>query len=122
MMDTPKLTPEAKRLRIVYEECKAAGLVRNSSEFAEVLGIDQGSYSKMSNGIYPVNFLVVKNICYKLGYSPAWFINGEGRRKTDKEDVKLVTEVSMLRSEIDIIKNLYLKLQARMAGYEKESV
>lgn len=109
----PVTTDESKRLLIVFEDCKKAGTVRNATEFAKLIGTDQGNYSKMVNGKKPLNYMVIKNVCYKLGYNPAWFINGEGRRKTEKEEVKMVTEIQMLRTEIDILSNRIKRVEAR---------
>lgn len=105
---------DAKKLIIVYKDCKKAGLCINTKEFAKLVGTDQGTISKMMNGKYPVTYPVIKKICFDLKYSPAWLINSEGKPKADKEGVKLVTEISMLRTEIDIWAGRVKRLEARV--------
>jgi|SRR5579863_774928 len=105
------LSDEAKKLRIIYDESKAAGLCKNSIEFSKLIKIDQAEFSRMVNGKYPVTYKVVKNVCHILGYSPAWIILNEGKRKISKEDVKLVTEISMLRTENEIMAARLLRLE-----------
>jgi transcriptional regulator with XRE-family HTH domain len=110
-----KLTPEAKRLAIVFSEYEGPQLA-----FCKVLTISQSTLSKMLNSIYPVTLPVIKAVCNKLGYSPEWFINGKGEKKRKPGDVKLLTEIAMLRTEMDIMLQLNMRLQARMESYELE--
>ena len=114
------VSPESARLRAVYEECKKEGLCKNSKEFASIVGTDQGSFSKMINGIYPISQVVVKNICQKLGYSPAWFIMGEGSPKPEKKEISLETQISMIQTELQIMAAKLKRLEAKVSEYERD--
>jgi transcriptional regulator with XRE-family HTH domain len=112
---TPILTPEAKRLVIVFNEFGGS-----QTSFAALLGISQSSLSRMMDSRQPITNQVIKIICFKLGYSPEWFINGTGNKKASKDDVKLITEVSMLRVEMEIMLQKNILMDARMKAYENE--
>ncbi len=107
------ISAEAKRLSIVFEEFKEANLGNNSVDFSKYIGIDQGTFSKIINGKYPINLTVIRGVCYKLGYNPEWFINGTGKKKANFKDKSTLTEVQMLRAEIDILTSRIKRLEAR---------
>jgi transcriptional regulator with XRE-family HTH domain len=115
-----ELAPESQRLRIVFGEFKEAGLGKNSTDFATVLDTTQSNISRMMNGEYPLSYTVVKNVCHKLGYSPNWFINGEGNKKNKKEGVELINEIQMFRTEIDILTNRIKRLEAEVGINKKD--
>jgi len=97
-----------KRLRIII---KASG---GQSKFAKACGVSQSLVSLMLSGDRDVNFTVISAACHSLGYSPEWIILGTGNKMLDgKDSTKLVTEIQILRTEIDL-------LHARMRAYEKE--
>ena len=108
-------SPESKRLAIVLAEFEGG-----QEAFAKTVKVDQSSISRMINGKRELSLKVIKGVCYALGYSPEWFINGTGSKKKRPDDVKLITEISMLRAEMDIMLQMNKRLQARMDGYENE--
>jgi transcriptional regulator with XRE-family HTH domain len=108
-----ELNAESIRLRTVYYESKDAALVKNTTEFAELLETTQSNISRMMSGEYPLSYIVVKNICHKLGYSPNWFINGDGEPKIKKHgQVGQAIEIQMLRTEVDILASRIKRLEA----------
>ena len=79
---------------------------------ASLIGVDQGFISKVLNKKQDVSYYLIRKLCYQLKYSPEWLILGTGNKQILKqESAKLITEVQMLRTEIDI-------LHARMKAYE----
>eukprot|EP01037_Dinobryon_pediforme_P011464 gene11464-11556_t len=74
----------------------------------------------MCKGEQDINFSVIRAICIDLGYSSEWFLLGTGDKKRKGNEAKLVTEIQMLRAELDISQKLNMKLQARMTGIELE--
>lgn len=92
------LTPEAKRLNIVFKDYGGS-----QESFARLLGVTQGSVSRMLKGEYPITLKVAKAVCYKLGYEPKWFIIGEGKKKGigDKPG-KIITDIAEFKTDLDI--------------------
>lgn len=115
------ITPEVKRLRIVYDEYLKSNAGENMHDFAKIFDLNQSSISRIMNGKWEMGFNVVKVVCYKLGYSPSWFINGTGNKKIAGDQTKLVTEIGMLRVELDIMQQEILKMKARMKSYEEKN-
>lgn len=97
-----------KRLRIVIKTCGG------QSKFAKACGVSQSLVSLMLSGERDVNFTIIRAVCHDLGYSPEWIITGKGEKQADgkKDSTKLVTEIQILRTEIEL-------LHARMRSYEK---
>jgi plasmid maintenance system antidote protein VapI len=120
MPETKKISAEAKRLNIVYMDCKKAKTASNTTELAAILEVDQSAISRMLNGVYPLNYTVAKNVCMKLGYSPQWFFTGKGDMKVSDKDVKLITEIKTLRAEINILEQALKRMEARMKAYEEK--
>lgn len=112
------ITPEAQRLRIVYKDFQKANSGANMRDFAAAIGSDQSTLSRMMNGKRDINLAVTRGVCYKLGYSVAWFINKTGDKKIFGEDVKLVTEIQLLRQDYEIVYQTLQRLEARMKSYE----
>ena len=81
---------------------------------AQAIGVDQGFISKIVNKKQEMSYYLIRKLCFDMKYSPQWLILGSGDKKIAKpENAKLVTEIQMLRTEVDI-------LQARMKAYEME--
>lgn len=110
-----EIAPIAKRLR----EILMNDFGDNQSAFSKEIGMSQPSISRVINGDRPVSQRIIDRVCKKLGYSADWFINGKGTKKAKGDNVKLVTELSMLRAEYNILLNRVDRLEARMKGYEK---
>src|SRR3569833_148349 len=97
-----------KRLKIIVNEHGGQLALANA------IGVDQGFISKVINRKQEVSYYLIRKLCFQLKYSPEWLIIGTGEKKLDKPDsAKLITEIQMLRTEVDI-------LQARMRVYEIE--
>src|SRR3569623_2126977 len=97
-----------KRLKIIVNEHGGQLALANT------IGVDQGFISKVINRKQEVSYYLIKKLCFQLKYSPEWLILGTGEKKIDKPDsAKLITEIQMLRTELDI-------LHARMRAYELE--
>jgi transcriptional regulator with XRE-family HTH domain len=97
-----------KRLKVVVKE--------NGGQLAlaTAIGVDQGFISKVINKKQDISYYLIRKLCFQLKYSPEWLILGTGEKKINKPDsAKLVTEIQMLRTEVDI-------LHARMRAYEIE--
>ena len=95
-----------KRLKIIVKE------YGGQLALANAIGVDQGFISKVINQKQEVSYYLIRKLCFTLKYSPEWLIIGTGEKKLDKpESAKLITEIQMLRTEVDI-------LQARMRVYE----
>lgn len=109
------LSPEAKALKIVFNEFGGP-----QKSFAELLEVDQSTVSKMMSGKLSVPFHIMRSICFKLGYSPEWLFTMKGNKKSKGSEVKLVTEVSMLRVEIDLIRAELNVLKERLKYYESQ--
>ena len=110
------IEPIAKRLRdILLNDFEG-----NQSTFSKAIGMSQPSVSRVINGDRPVSQRIIDGVCKKLGYSADWFINGKGAKKVKGADVKLVTELSMLRTEYNILLNRVERLEARMKAYEEK--
>jgi len=81
---------------------------------ANLIGVDQGFISKVINKKQDVSYYLIRKLCFQLKYSPEWLILGTGNKQILKtESAKLITEIQMLRTEVDI-------LHARMRAYELE--
>ena len=95
-----------KRLKIIVKEHGGQLALANA------IGVDQGFISKVINRKQEVSYYLIRKHCFQLKYSPEWLIIGTGEKKLDKPDsAKLITEIQMLRTEVDI-------LHARMRVYE----
>ena len=97
-----------KRLKIVVKE--------NGGQLAlaSAIGVDQGFISKVINKKQEVSYYLIRKLCFQLKYSPEWLIIGTGEKKLNKPDsAKLITEIQMLRTEVDI-------LHARMRVFEMQ--
>ncbi|RVT99789.1 hypothetical protein EOD41_15210 [Mucilaginibacter limnophilus] len=97
-----------KRLKVIVgENGGQVGL-------ASAIGVDQGFISKVINRKQEMSYYLIRKLCFQLKYSPEWLILGTGDKKINKPDsAKLITEIQMLRTEVDI-------LHARMRTYEIE--
>ncbi|SEN55991.1 hypothetical protein SAMN05192574_103519 [Mucilaginibacter gossypiicola] len=97
-----------KRLKVVVKEHGGQlGL-------AGAIGVDQGFISKVINKKQDISYYLIRKLCFQLKYSPEWLILGTGEKMINKpESAKLITEIQMMRTEVDI-------LQARMRAYEIE--
>jgi hypothetical protein len=104
------MTDEAviKRLKVIVKEHGGQlGL-------ANTISVDQGFISKVINRKQEMSYYLIRKLCFQLKYSPEWLILGTGEKMINKPDsAKLVTEIQMLRTEVDI-------LHARMRAYEIE--
>jgi hypothetical protein len=104
------MTDEAviKRLKVIVKEHGGQlGL-------ANTIGVDQGFISKVINRKQEMSYYLIRKLCFQLKYSPEWLILGTGEKIINKPDsAKLITEIQMLRTEVDI-------LHARMRAYEIE--
>jgi hypothetical protein len=97
-----------KRLKVIVKE--------NGGQLAlaGAIGVDQGFISKVINKKQDVSYYLISKLCFQLKYSPEWLILGTGEKKINKpESAKLITEIQMMRTELDI-------LHARMRAYEME--
>ena len=97
-----------KRLKVIVKEHGGQlGL-------ANTIGVDQGFISKVINRKQEMSYYLIRKLCFQLKYSPEWLILGTGEKMINKPDsAKLITEIQMLRTEVDI-------LHARMRAYEIE--
>ena len=97
-----------KRLKIIVKEHGG------QLALAGAIGVDQGFISKVINKKQEVSYYLIRKLCFQLKYSPEWLILGTGEKRINKpEAAKLITEIQMLRTEVDI-------LQARMRAFEME--
>ncbi len=97
-----------KRLKIIVKEHGGQLALANA------IGVDQGFISKIINRKQEFSYYLIRKLCFQLKYSPEWLIIGTGEKKLDKPDsAKLITEIQMLRTEVDI-------LHARMRVYEMQ--
>ncbi len=95
-----------KRLKVIVKEHGGQLALANA------IGVDQGFISKVINKKQEVSYYLIRKLCFQLKYSPEWLIIGTGDKKINKADsAKLITEIQMLRTEVDI-------LHARMRVYE----
>lgn len=95
-----------KRLKVIVQEHGGQLALANA------IGVDQGFISKVINKKQEVSYYLIRKLCFQLKYSPEWLIIGTGEKKINKPDsAKLVTEIQMLRTEVDI-------LHARMRVFE----
>src|ERR1700761_4943914 len=97
-----------KRIKIIVKE------FGGQLALAQEIGVDQGFISKVINKKQDVSYYLISKLCFQLKYSPEWLILGTGEKKINKpESAKLITEIQMMRTELDI-------LHARMRAYEME--
>src|ERR1700741_2555084 len=97
-----------KRLKIIVKEHGGQLALANA------IGVDQGFISKVINRKQEVSYYLIRKLCFQLKYSPEWLIIGTGAKMLGKpESAKLITEIQMLRTEVDI-------LHARMRVFEIE--
>lgn len=97
-----------KRIKVIVKE------YGGQLALAGAIGVDQGFISKVINKKQEVSYYLIRKLCFQLKYSPEWLILGTGEKKIDKpETAKLITEIQMLRTEVDI-------LHARMRAFEIE--
>jgi hypothetical protein len=97
-----------KRIKVIVKEHGG------QLALANLIGVDQGFISKVINRKQEVSYYLIRKLCFQLKYSPEWLILGTGNKQILKqESAKLITEIQMLRTEVDI-------LHARMKAYEME--
>ena len=97
-----------KRIKVIVKEHGG------QLALAGAIGVDQGFISKVINRKQEVSYYLIRKLCFQLKYSPEWLILGTGDKMINKpETAKLITEIQMMRTEIDI-------LQARMRAFEME--
>jgi transcriptional regulator with XRE-family HTH domain len=97
-----------KRIKVIVKEHGGQLALANA------IGVDQGFISKVINKKQDISYYLISKLCFQLKYSPEWLILGTGEKQINKpESAKLITEIQMLRTEIDI-------LHARMRAYELE--
>ncbi len=97
-----------KRLQVIVKD--------NGGQLAlaQAIGVDQGFISKVINKKQEISYYLIRKLCFQLKYSPEWLILGSGEKKINKpESAKLITEIQMLRTEVDI-------LHARMKAYDMQ--
>src|ERR1700735_4347348 len=95
-----------KRLAVIIKEHGGQLALANA------IGVDQGFISKVINKKQDISYYLIRKLCFQLKYSPEWLIIGTGEKKLNKPDsAKLITEIQMLRTEVDI-------LHARMRAFE----
>src|ERR1700742_4328311 len=95
-----------KRIKVIVADCGG------QLALAKEIGVDQGFISKVINKKQDVSYYLIRKLCFQLKYSPEWLIIGTGEKKLNKPDsAKLITEIQMLRTEVDI-------LHARMRVFE----
>ena len=97
-----------KRLKVIVNE------YGGQLALANAIGVDQGFISKVINRKQDISYYLIRKLCFQLKYSPEWLIIGTGEKKINKPDsAKLITEIQMLRTEVDI-------LHARMRVFEMQ--
>ena len=97
-----------KRMKVIVKEHGGQLALANA------IGVDQGFISKIVNQKQEMSYYLIRKLCFQLKYSPEWLILGTGEKIINKpESAKLITEIQMLRTEVDI-------LHARMRAYEIE--
>ena len=97
-----------KRIKVIVKEHGGQLALANA------IGVDQGFISKVINKKQDISYYLIRKLCFQLKYSPEWLISGTGEKQINKpESAKLITEIQMLRTEVDI-------LHARMRAYELE--
>lgn len=97
-----------KRLKVIVKEHGGQLALANA------IGVDQGFISKVINKKQDISYYLIRKLCFQLKYSPEWLIIGTGEKKLNKPDsAKLITEIQMLRTEVDI-------LHARMRVFEMQ--
>jgi transcriptional regulator with XRE-family HTH domain len=97
-----------KRIKIIVKEHGG------QLALAGVISVDQGFISKVINKKQEVSYYLIRKLCLQLKYSPEWLILGTGDKNINKpESAKLITEIQMMRTELDI-------LHARMRAFEME--
>src|SRR6201993_358910 len=97
-----------KRLKVIVKDHGGQLALANA------IGVDQGFISKVINKKQDISYYLIRKLCFQLKYSPEWLIIGTGEKKLNKpESAKLITEIQMMRTEVDI-------LQARMRVYEAQ--
>jgi len=97
-----------KRIKVIVKEHGGQLALANA------IGVDQGFISKVINQKQDISYYLIRKLCFQLKYSPEWLILGTGDKQINKpESAKLITEIQMLRTEVDI-------LHARMRAYELE--
>lgn len=111
------ITAQVKRLIIVYNDYLKDNPEGNQTTFAKLFDMSQGHMSKVMKGEEHVSRRITDVVCLQMGYSPSWFIGGEGDKRA-KKDAKMVTEIQMLRGELEILRNELRMMQARMRSYE----
>jgi len=97
-----------KRLKVIVKDHGGQLALANA------IGVDQGFISKVINRKQEMSYYLIRKLCFQLKYSPEWLILGRGEKMVNKpESAKLITEIQMMRTEVDI-------LHARMRAYEIE--
>jgi transcriptional regulator with XRE-family HTH domain len=97
-----------KRLKVIIKDHGGQLALANA------IGVDQGFISKVINKKQDISYYLIRKLCFQLKYSPEWLIIGTGEKKLNKPDsAKLITEIQMLRTEVDI-------LHARMRVFETQ--
>jgi hypothetical protein len=95
-----------KRLKVIVKDHGGQLALANA------IGVDQGFISKVINKKQDISYYLIRKLCFQLKYSPEWLIIGTGEKKLNKPDsAKLITEIQMLRTDVDI-------LHARMRVFE----
>lgn len=110
------ITQEAKRLRDFRESLKM-----NQSEFAEVLNTRQDTLSRYESGKLGIPFDIIRILHRKFKMNYQWFFDGVGPMKTTEVTrPSLITDLSALQVDFEIMKKAYNSQNLKIKALERE--
>lgn len=110
-MSQSPTTPDmqiAKNFKLVREYLKL-----NQVDMAVVCGISQPMVTQIENGKRELPIHAVKNLFLKKNISPAFVLANQGPKEYKKETENLITSITDLRAELEIMKGEITRLKVR---------
>lgn len=85
---------------------------------AKLLGISQGTLSRMEAGIIPVNNTVVNKMVKDFGLSKEWWFHSSGNMKADKKSNNM-HDIAAFREEVAALQTEVLMLNSTVSHFIK---
>lgn len=95
-MTDPTIKERFKQVR------KAEGLTQQ--EMGDILGVNQSMVAKVEKGTLELSGNMMVKLYQNLGVSPLYLLTGQDKVKTVPDSTNVVTYISQLRYELDMLK------------------
>jgi hypothetical protein len=115
----PNASPMVKRLFVIMNEGEN-GKPYSAKSFGKKLNMSDTAVLNFINGEVKKTSRIISDVPAVFGYASEWWLHGTGPKKKGPEQRFTINDIKELSAEINLVKNLNLRLQSRMDSYEKE--